>query len=113
MALSIVQLEDFRADIGDTATTPAFTDPELQRLYVRAGENYNRAVLLAIEQLIANAAKFNDYTQNESQEKKSQIFDHLLRLRAMWEDKVNTKKQVGIVGLKSIPPKCKDKPGGG
>lgn len=114
--LTVQELADFRADIGDTSGV--FTDAELQRLYARASEDYDTAILYAIDQLIANASKFADYTQNQSQEKKSQIFDHLLRLRSIWKSKVDAAAaaesaatQVRIVGLSHVPPRRKNKPG--
>lgn len=110
-------LVDFRADIGDTATPPAFTDPELARLYERAGEAYDRAVLLAFDQLLSGAAKFASYTQNQMQEKKSEIFNNLLKLRTLWAGKVDTAdkataagQQVRLAGLTRQPKRLKDAP---
>lgn len=103
--LTVEQLDDFRADIGDTGNARAFTDAELQRLYKRAG-TYNKAVLMAFNQLISSTAKFTDYTQNDTQEKKSQVFDHLMDTRKIWaalvEGESSTggkKRQVAVVGL--------------
>lgn len=113
--LTAEQLSDFRADIGDTGSSPAFSDAELQRLYVREG-TYTKAVLLAFDQLIANAAKFTDYTQNDTQEKKSQVFENLRKTRAVWAEKVaeetaegTQKRQVGIAGL-YVAPRTRSKP---
>lgn len=103
--LTATQLEDFRTDIADTGTPPAFTDAELQRLYARAGEIYNRAILLSIDQLIVSAAKFADYTQNQSAEKKSQVIAHLLKVRDIWQmrsdsDTASAQTTTRIVPLK-------------
>ncbi len=113
--LTAEQLTDFRADIGDASASPAFSDAELQRLYARAG-TYTRAVLMAFEQLIANTAKFTDYTQNDTQEKKSQVFENLRKTRAIWAEKVaeetaegTQKRQVGIAGL-YVAPRTRSKP---
>lgn len=115
MPLDADQLTDFRGDIGDTNSV--FSDAELQRLYARASDDYNTAVVGAIDQLIASASKFADYTQNQSQEKKSQIFEHLLKLRAIWQKKVDdaaavaaAPSQVRLVGRKWVPPRNKEKP---
>lgn len=111
MPLTSDQLTDFRADIGDNNVPPAFNDPELQRLYVRAGNSYNKAVLLAFDQLIASATKFNDYTQNASTEKKQQIFENLRKARADWKaNYVQQANQVRIVGMRSVPPRTKEQP---
>jgi hypothetical protein len=111
MALTPEQLIDFRADIGDNNVPPAFSDPELQRLYVRADTNYHKAVLLAFDQLISSAAKFSEYTQNASTEKKQQIFENLRKARADWQaNHVQQGNQVRIVGMRSVPPRDKDVP---
>lgn len=73
--------DDFRADIGDV--NEAFEDADIDQLETRAlarygaDAGYEGARVLAVQQLIANAAKFSDYTANESSEKKSQIFKNL------------------------------------
>lgn len=93
MSLTAIQLSDFRADIGDTGSSPAFTDDELQRLYTRADDDEALARVYAIRQLIAHAAKFSDYTVGQTSERKSQIFDHLVtRLLPLWE------AEAGILG---------------
>jgi hypothetical protein len=86
--LTIDQITDLRNDLGDNKTPPAFSDAELQRLYTRSDDNYSKTMVLGLDQLIMDAAKFSDYTQNETQEKKSQIFDHLLKVRAIWQGRV-------------------------
>ena len=111
--LTEAELLRFRADIGDT--TEAFSDAELQALYAYASESYTRSVVYAIDQLIVNAAKFADYVQNQSQEKKKQIFDNLLKVRELWKDRLTeegyaTKTQMRMVGMRSVPPRRKDRP---
>lgn len=80
MSLSEEQLADLQADIGIADDEQVFTDQELQRLFARAGEVYNKALVFALRQLRTNAAKFTDYTQNASSEKRSQMFEHLSKL---------------------------------
>lgn len=109
-ALTVTELERFRRKVGDTGESKAFSDPELQDIYQEAGGDFNRAVLLAYEELIGNAWKFSDYTQNESQERKSQIFANLMKTRDMWQSKLSKGKQVAFVGMRSIPPRQKDVP---
>jgi hypothetical protein len=87
MALTDQQLQDFHADIGDA--DHAFTDDELHRLYERASNNYEKAIVMALDQLLSSAAKFNDYTQNASSEKRSQIFQQLTELRHIWQEKIS------------------------
>jgi hypothetical protein len=105
------QLTDLRGDIGDTGDPPAFTDTELQRLFTRAEEDYDTTVLLALRQLLGNAIKLADYTQNASQEKRSQVFSHLKSMVAYWEGIVDTgSTQVKFVGRRRVPPVYKRKP---
>jgi len=84
--------DDFRADIGDE--NEAFSSAEIDHLEVRAIAKYGADVayegarLMAVNQVVANAAKFSDYTANDSQEKKSQKFANLLKLRGIYKDEL-------------------------
>ena len=84
MALTATQLTDFQADIGISSDGGVFTDAELNRLYARAGSDYNLAVLYAIRQILVDAARFDDYSRNETSESKSQVFEHLKELYSLW-----------------------------
>jgi hypothetical protein len=106
--LTADQLTDLRADLGDVPTS-TFTDDELHRLYTRADSDYTQTVVLALRQMVVNAAKFNDYTAGEDTTKKSQIFDHLVKLLAYYEGKSGS-QQVQIVAMRSVPPRDKDEP---
>ena len=110
--LSAEQLSDFRADIGDANN--AFSDAEIQRLYVRSGESYEGAILLAIDQLLGNAVKLTDYTSGQSSEKASQVFTNLLNMRRVWvlrqAEASGSNNQVRISGLMPPPRRPKDKP---
>lgn len=107
--LSSSQIEDFRADIGDENN--AFAIEELQRLYTRANGNYDAAVVLAIEQLLAGSAKFNDYTEGQSKEEISQIFEHLQSLLAVKLERLSgTKSKLRFVRLKGGTYRKAEKP---
>jgi hypothetical protein len=106
--LSAAQLLDIRADLGDDGTV--WTDDELDRLYTRASSDYNSAVVLAIRQLLMNAAKLHDYSLAQSSESKSQIFKNLKEMLTYWDDKASTRQQVKMVGMRSVPPRAKDSP---
>lgn len=113
MTLTPQQLARFREDVGDTLPTPAFSNEELNDIYTDEGENWNKAVLRAIWRLLTNASRFNDYVQNETQEKKQQIFANLERLYKLQLDKIereNSNQQPRIVGLKPVPRKFKPEP---
>ena len=85
-----------RADLD--ADEDALTDAEIDDIYARADEQYGdnaaaveaSARVVAIQQLMAGAAKRADYGQNASREKRSQVFDQLTRLRAIYEADVQT-----------------------
>lgn len=87
MALTVTQLTDMRRDLGIGDDGAVFTDPELNRLYERAGgtaDDYPLAVAMALRQLMVDAAKLNDYTAGSSSEKKSQVFAQLKLMYKFW-----------------------------
>jgi len=73
-----------RGDLGLPDDGSVFTDAELDRLYTRAGDNYAKAVYLAFRQILANAAKLNDYRIGSSSESKSQVFKQVQGMMAAW-----------------------------
>lgn len=89
--------DDFRDDIGDVNS--AYADGDIDKLEARAITKYGAdvayegALYLAVRQLMANAAKFADYTQNDSSEKKSQKFNNLVKLRDMYKADLDEAKE--------------------
>lgn len=69
------QLSDLRADLADTAASPAFSDDEIARLWQRAGGRHERTLYLAVRQLLMQANRFHDYAlgQGTVDRKESQI----------------------------------------
>jgi len=109
MTLDADQLSDLRADVGDDGTV--FSDAELQRLYTREGEDYNRAVLLALRQIRSNAVKLHDYQIAHSMERRSQVFDHLTTVINDWQQNVvGAPQQVQFAAMRSTPPRNKAEP---
>jgi hypothetical protein len=111
--------DDFRDDIGDE--NGAYADEDIDRLEARAIARWGAAVafegarLLAVQQLLANAAKFNDYVANDSQEKKSQKFNNLLKLRDMYKGDLREAQEDAAgssmrFGRNSPPPRRKEWP---
>lgn len=84
MALTSEQLADMQADLGIGADEKVFTDAELNRLFARSSSDFNLAVAIGFRQLMADTAKFNDYTAGQSSEKKSQVFDHVKAMYELW-----------------------------
>lgn len=113
MALTTTQLSDLQADLSIDATKAVFTDAELERLFVRAGEDYDGTLVLAWRQLLASANRFNDYTAGQTSEKKSQVRAHIKDTLEYYEDRVlRSGNQVAIVGLRRVPPVYKEVPDG-
>ena len=111
--LSATLLARLRRKIDDEGTPPAFSDDELNDIYDEADGNWNLTLALCFEELRNSAAKFSDYKQNESEEKRKQIFDNLFKLASYHRGlATSTGNQVRVVGLKSRPPRNKTKPRG-
>lgn len=85
--LSSDQLTDVQGDLGISDDEGVFTDTELNRLYTRAGGDYEKTVAFAYRQLWANALKFTRYTQGRSSEDKTAIRDALKDAMMYWEQK--------------------------
>jgi len=96
----------------DDPGAKAFSDPELDEIWVEAGENMNRAIYICFEELLNSAIKFTDYTQNQSTERRSQIFDHIAKeVLPYWKNKVETEKSsLRILGMKVRPPRRVERP---
>jgi len=109
--LTNTELASMRRKVADTAET-AWDDDELQAIYTEANGDLNEAIAVCYEELMANAAKFSDYTQNESSEKRKQIFDNLGKMATYYRG-LSDQNQVSakIVGIKQRPPRNKRKPG--
>jgi len=111
MALTSTQRTDIQGDLGIGSDEAVFTNDELDRLYARADSDYNGAVYLGWRQLMADAAKFNNYTAGQTREEKSQVFDHIKDMVSFWKDEARVAtNQVQIVGLLEVPPRNKDAP---
>lgn len=96
---TIEQRTLFRDLIGDTGEPPAFGDDEIDAIYANYLLDYPtatnveyglRATIYGIGVLLANAAKLVSYKQNQSSEDESDIFDHLLKLRALYQSDLAT-----------------------
>lgn len=83
MALTAQQISDLRADLGDVATPPVFTDADLERAWERVSgakdetQRHEAALGLLARQLLTSAAKLHDYAAGQSREDVSQVFEHL------------------------------------
>lgn len=107
----------FRAKLGNGGR--GFATPDLDRIWVEAGESMTKAILIALEELMVDAARFNDYTQNDTQEKRSQVFDHIAKvLVPYYQKKVDAEvlaanprnKAARIYGTRVVPPRRVERP---
>ena len=110
-----------RLDTGHTVTS--LDDDETDAIYVRAAEEYTASAVdsgarvIALQYLLGSASKLNDYIQNNSDEKASQVFAHLMRLLKVWKEQAaeDTKADFGggvVSGrTKRIPRRLKGFPG--
>lgn len=111
MALSSDQLTDIQGDLGITTDQAVFTDAELNRLFARTESDYNGAVYLGYRQLMADSAKFFNYTAGQTRVERAAVFDHVKAMVDFWKDESRTAaNQLAILGLNEIPPKIKDEP---
>lgn len=108
--LTAALMARLRRKIGDE-TEAAWSDDELNDIYDEAEGDWNLTIALCFEELMNNAVKFADYKQNESEEKRSQIFANLQKMATYYRGlSAGASNQVRIVGLKLRPPKNKPKP---
>lgn len=83
----------------------AFSDDDLNALNTDAGGNFYLTIAYGYRVLMAGGARFDDYVAGQSQEKKSQIFDHLKDMEEMYIAWSYAAGQVQIVGLVGVPPR--------
>lgn len=106
-----------RRDVGaDAASLP---DASIDAVYLEAAEQIPSAGpaqdalvrVILLRGMLADASRLTDYTQNESQDKRSQVFQHLTQLLEYWEDTLETRlaaiSDVGAVRIGSLALKPK------
>lgn len=97
-------LAQLRSDLDDLGGDPVFSEDELDALYTSANEVYAQTVVLAINRLLMNAAKLEDYTKAHEQLKGQDVFNRLKDLQALWLDEAKrTETQLAIAGLQTTP----------
>lgn len=109
-AITSADRDYIRRKVGDTAATPLFSDSDLDTIWDDAGENRKQSIVECMEELLINAAKFNDYTIGQTSEKKQQIFQNLQMMVDYWRAQVEGAQQYKMVGLAPVPERSKDAP---
>lgn len=128
---TITDWDRLRSDVG--ASDTALSNTEAEAIFTEAGEEYTgtgsikaATRVIAIDRLLASSAKLVDYSQDaagSTSEKMSQIFDHLLKLRKLWQDKLDTAKADETLAARGSaarfgrssrrPARIKEQPGDG
>ncbi|MCC6454199.1 MAG: hypothetical protein IT328_04600 [Caldilineaceae bacterium] len=114
MPLDDDQLLDMRGDLGIGPEPAVFTNTQLQRLYTRAGENYNTAVYMAWLQVQAGTVGWIDYKVAQTSMSRNQAYQHVKEMVAHWGNMPGVSPaQVKMVGLVQMPPRDKREPNEG
>jgi hypothetical protein len=92
----------------------AFADADLDMWYDFAAgygtANFALAVAFCWDELLGGGAKFNDYVAGQSNEKKSQITDHLKERSEWWHQWSNADRQIQPTRMVSEPPRLRAVP---
>lgn len=119
-----LEINRLRRDVGASETT--LPDEDAEALFVEAGERYTDAGtaasytrVLALQGILASAAKLTSYKANESSESLSDVFRHLTQLLSIWEAKVSdaitdaagSSGAARFGGLRRKPAKVREYPG--
>lgn len=88
----------------------AFSDTELDLIYDQANQNFFRMIALGYLWLTADFARLNDYVAGQTQEKKSQVFNHLKTSYDEYWTLSNADRQVQMTRLQQEPPRVRAYP---
>lgn len=92
-------VERLRRLLGGTdATAQAFDDARLAAMLADAGGDLDRALVMGLRELRAEAAKQVDYSIGLERESASQLFDHLNALVSEAEARVEGKARATLPG---------------
>jgi hypothetical protein len=110
--LTTAEKTRLRRRIGDI--NAAYGDSTLQDAFDEAEGDLDATTVICFEWLLAGAIPLTDQKLGLTEEKKSQIFDHIAgTLLPHWRAKLTSSNQVKIVATRVVPPRAKDKPWGG
>jgi hypothetical protein len=123
MALTANEILRIRRDIGDARASQVYTDAEIQDDYDRSESVSVEATRQAatrgflIRGILADSARFNDYTAGATSEKRSQTFDHLKFLYGLYAKAVETVessagKSATRVAISNVPRAGRTYPSG-
>lgn len=109
--LTSPQTLDMLADLAAGAINDVFTQDELQRLFDRAGDDYNLAVYYGWRQIFADSARWVDYQVAQTKVSRSQAAANILLALKLWADESRTNaNQLQILGMRPVPTSHKPHP---
>jgi len=122
-----LERQRLRMDLGFAAgDTASLSDNTIDAIFLEAGERFTDPAsilistrVISLRRMVMQAANEVDYTQNNSSEKASQRYDHLIRELRRWEglleDALSLASESGAVRSgkpQQIPPRIKEYPRG-
>lgn len=109
--LTAAQTLDMLADLAAGAIGDVFSQAELQRLFDRAGDDYNLAVYYGWRQIAGNAAKWTEYQVAQTKVSRAKAAEILKSMLELWgkESRTNA-NQVAILGAAPVPTIHKPQP---
>jgi hypothetical protein len=88
----------------------AFSDSDLNLLMSQAGENFYLMISYAFQALLGDLSRLHDYVAGQSQEKMSQVYNHVKEQAEHYQEWALAQQQVQFVGLRSVPPRVRAVP---
>jgi hypothetical protein len=122
---TLLEQQRLRMDVGfapDDAT--ALSDATIDAIFEEAGERFEDSAsitistrVITLRRMVMQAANEVDYTQNNTTEKASQRYDHLVRELRRWEGLLEDAVTFEAGAVRSgkpmqIPPRIKEYPRG-
>ena len=110
------QRTNFRLDLGLNDDETVFTDTEVNNIFTRAGAKYSNtdvkeayARVIGVVQLRNKTANQVDYKANDSDEKLSQIFKNLDRMKKDFQADLDVALKTSLPKMRVAVPKRKPK----
>lgn len=113
--LDATGLARLRRKISDEGEN-AFSDEALEDIYQEAGGNFTLSIAIAFEEMAGAATRSIDYAQNQSSEKKSQLYQHLKDraqyYRGLYASEAKSSNTMQMVKLQTRPRPKRAEPRG-
>lgn len=124
---TLVEQQRLRMDLGfEPDDTISISNATIDAIFIEAGEYYEDPAsmvvstrVIALRRLVMQAANEVDYTKNNSSEKASQRYDHLLKELERWQGYLDDAIGIATGGGNvrsgkpmSLPPRIMEYPGG-